>query len=161
MWDYCKTWDLIALRIHALLIGIVISPLGFTSGGIGWAACRSSAGDKAAAGANGSAGSRFSVGSADSSAEPGSHSGSNRRSTGKILIDGFTWGYFNALFGPLAADRIIGLKFLKRLARLRQNHDAWACRHGNTAPQDGRSYTYHKTSFHFHAEMISSIGWAG
>jgi hypothetical protein len=102
-----------------------------------------------------------SVGSADGSAEPGSHNGSNRRSTGKILIDGFTWGYFNPLFGPLAADCIIGLKFLKRLARLRQYHDARACRHGNTATQDGRNQTYHKTSFHFHAEMISFIGWAG
>jgi hypothetical protein len=124
-----------------LLIGIVISTLCFPAGCVSWTACHSGAGDKATGGADCSSGSWVAGGSADCSAQPGTHSGPNRRATGKIFIDDFIRRHLNLLHGPLPAGRVIGLECLKRLARLRQHHDTWACWHRRTTAQHCRSET--------------------
>jgi hypothetical protein len=124
-----------------LLIGIVISSLCFCPGCVSRTACRRGSCNKSAAGANCSSGSGFAGSSADCSTQPGTHSGPDRCATGQILINDFIRRHFNPLHGPLPADRVIGLKFLKRLARLWQHHDAWACRHRRAAAQHSRSKT--------------------
>jgi hypothetical protein len=124
-----------------LLIGIVISSLCLPPGGVSWAACHSGAADKAAAGADCSSGGGLAGGSPDGSANRSTHNGPNRCTTGKILIDGFIRRHLNLVRSPLAAGRVVGLKCLKRLARLRQHHHTWACRHRRTTAQHCRSET--------------------
>jgi hypothetical protein len=84
---------------------------------------------------------RFAGGSPDGSAQRGTHNGSNRSATGKIFIDGFIRRHLNLLGSPLAAGCVIGLKCLKRLARLWQHHDTWACWYRRTTAQYCRSET--------------------
>jgi hypothetical protein len=124
-----------------LLIGTVISSLCFSPGCVSRTACRRGSGNKATAGADCSSGGGFAGGSADYSTQPGTHCGPHRRATGQILIDDFIRRHLNPSHGPLSANRVIGLEFLKRLARLWQHHDAWSRRHRRAAAQHDRSKT--------------------
>ena len=105
-----KTRDTVAFRIHALLIGVVISPLRLSSRSVCLTARHNSAGGKAAAGADCRSGSGIAGSSTDGRTQSGTHNGSNRRAAGKILVDDFIRRHLNLLHGPLPADRIIGLE---------------------------------------------------
>jgi hypothetical protein len=121
-----ETWNLVSLRIHALLVGVIVSPLNCRPGRIGRVGCHGCAEKETAHGSDGRTGARLAGGGANGRTQPGTHDRADRPATGQILIDGFTCRCSGLLSGPLPAGTIIQLECLEGLALARQNHDAGA-----------------------------------
>jgi hypothetical protein len=121
-----ETWDLVSLRIHALLVGVIVSPLDCRPGRIGRLGRHGCAEKETAQGSDGRTGARLAGGGANGRTQPGTHDRADRPTTGQILIDGFICRRSGLLLGPLPAGTVIQLECLEGLPLTRQNHDAWA-----------------------------------
>jgi hypothetical protein len=131
-----ETWNLVSLRIHALLVGVIVSPLNCRPGRIGRIGCHGCAEKETAQGSDGRTGARLAGGGANGRAQPGTHDRADRPTTGQILIDGFICQSSGLLLGPLPAGTVIQLECLERLPLTRQNHDAWAGWNRRAAAQE-------------------------
>src|SRR5512144_356529 len=115
------TWELIALGVHALLIGDVIPPLCIPGRIRAFAGAHHAAGNQPR--------SSTTAGAVTPSAQGSSSStdcGSYRGSTGKILGGRFITGLADRLLRVIAADLIFLDKYFKRFSGGRHYRNTWS-----------------------------------
>jgi hypothetical protein len=118
------TWNLVPLRIHALLVGIVVTPLDFSAGAISLGRTQGRTSQKPRAGPNGSAWTHIAGGRTDQSSRGCSQCSTGNRSSREVFVDGLVGIPAGLVLGPLTADGVVGLKRVEGFAVAGQYQNA-------------------------------------
>ena len=130
---------LIALRVHALLIGKVIAALDRRAGVHAGIGAGRAAEQQAAPGASRGAQGRIACRGADSGSQPSSQQRADGRAPDRALHRRISGGRAALPERPLAAGLVIGLEDLEGLVRPRQDHHVRAGGDGRACPEQGHA----------------------
>jgi hypothetical protein len=154
------TWNLVTLRVHALLISYVVATLRFPSICLTSIGAYSRARKKSATRPDGCTGARIARGGPDGSAKASSQERPTYSSCRRVLIDRLLRCQANLLARPQPAARVLGLKYLEGLSRGGKHHHTWACRDSRASSQDQQHHKQEKASRVIHRTALLLTRWS-
>jgi len=144
------TRNLVSLRIHALLVGIVVTPLDFAAGAIRLGRTQGRSSQKARACSDGSARAHIAGGRTDQSTCSCSQCSTGDRSSCQVLIDGLVGIPTGLVLRPLTTDGVVGLERVEGLAVAGQYQNARPRRDRRAAGEHHHGEQEACSSFRFH-----------